>query len=295
MREKLQRVMQSRFTGFLREEAYLLVYSTMGISTLLLLSSGLPARYPYPGGDSSRALWIVLACAVLMILWRALSGPRKVVKSEEDFVILGANRRELIREVVVSLVLQVVLPLTLLAAVAHQRVFVLFTPHRGILEAAVVTSVCAIVIVLLPPKVKKEQSRMSLLRVAIRAFPYLLVRAGLTEEVLFRGCIQTAAMHELGALSGIALAAAIFSVGHVYQVFWLKRTGAIERIPWGAVAFSLLLKQMPCTLLFSLLWYSTGNLWVCVLLHGWIDAWYLGPKYAQAVKYRKSPCKSVAG
>ncbi len=82
----------------------------------------------------------------------------------------------------------------------------------------------------------------------------------------------------------MGLVVAIFSVGHVYQVFRLKRAGVIERIPWGAVALSLLLKQVPYTLLLSLLWHSTGNLWSCILLHAWIDAWYLGSKYAQATR-----------
>ncbi len=271
--------MMSRFTEFLRGEASLLLCSTMGIGALLLLDPKLPARYPDLGGDSGRALWVIFACAALMILWRTLSGRRG-----EGFTLLGANRRELIREAGISLVLQVALPLILLVVVCHQRVVVLFAIHRGIPEAAVVVLVCAVAIFLLLHKAKGERSRMSLLRGVLRAFPYLLVRAGLTEETLFRGCMQTAAVQQLGVIRGMMLTIVIFSVAHVYQVFRLKRASIIERIPWGAVVFSLLLKQIPCTLLLSLLWHSSGNLWICILLHGWIDAWYLGSKYAQATR-----------
>ena len=251
---------------------------------LLLLNPKLPARYPDLGDDSGRALWVAFACAVAMILWRALSGKTKVAKSKEGLVLLGANRRELTREAGISLVFQVILPLTLLTVVANQRVVVLFDPRRGVPEASAVVLACAVVTFLLPPIVKQGQSRMSLLRATLRAFPYLLIRAGLTEETLFRGCMQTAAVQQFGVTRGMALVVAIFSVGHVNQVFRLKRAGVIKRIPWGAVALSLLLKLIPCTLLLNLLWHSSGNLWICMLLHTWIDAWYLGSKYAQATR-----------
>ena len=38
----------------------------------------------------------------------------------------------------------------------------------------------------------------------------------------------------------------------------------------------MLTKVLPASLLLCLLWHTTGNLWACVLLHGWIDALYLG-------------------
>jgi len=106
---------------------------------LLLLNPDFSARYPDLGGEPGRALWIAFACAVAMILWRALSGKTKVAKSKEGLVLLGANRRELIREAGISLVLQVILPLTLLAVVCQQRVVVLFDPRRGAPEAFGVT------------------------------------------------------------------------------------------------------------------------------------------------------------
>lgn len=273
--------MPSRFIEFLRGEASLLLCSIMGIGTLLLLNPKLPARYPDLRGDSGRALWVAFSCTALMILWRTLSG-----RKGEGFSSLGANRRELIREAGISLVFQVALPLILLAAVCHQRVAALFAIHGGMPEAAVVVLVCAVAIFLLLHKAKGERSRMSLLRGVFRAFPYLSVRAGLTEETLFRGCMQTAAVQQLGVIRGMTLTIVIFSVAHVYQVFRLKKAGIIERIPWGAVALSLSLKQIPCTLLFSLLWHSSGNLWSCILLHGWINACYLGQSYEQAAKNR---------
>jgi len=33
-------------------------------------------------------------------------------------------------------------------------------------------------------------------------------------------------------------------------------------------------------------WHATGNLWACILLHGWIDALYLGAAYAEAKRTR---------
>ena len=256
----------------------------VGVGTLLLLSPGLPARYPDLGGDSRLALWLALACGVLMILWRSFSGPRNLKDPDWRSAVLGQGRRGLTIEAGVSLAFQVALPLTLLATVCGQRVYLLFAPLRGLAESAAAVLVSMAAMVILPMKMESEVGRLTLLRKAPAAFPYLLLRAGLTEETLCRGCMQTAAVAQLGTFWGIALPLALFSVGHVNQAFRLKRAGAIEKIPWLVVPLALLLKQVPATLLLGLMWHTTGNLWACILLQSSIDAFYLGPLFAESAE-----------
>jgi len=261
---------------------HLLVYSAVGIGALLLLDPALRGRCPDLGGDPGLAIWLALACAALMMLYRTFSRPGRSGEQEAEAVVFGRDRRQLAWEAAVSLGLQVVLPIVLLAALSRSQVLLLFAPGREIVTAAVVVLSCGAATVVWPPDRSPEHTRGSVVRDALRAFPYLVVRAGFTEEVLFRGCLQTAVVRQHGALSGIALTVAVFSAGHVVHVVRLRRSGVLEAVPWGAVATSLLTKVVPAALLLGLLWHSSGNLWACVLLHGWIDALYLRTAYAQA-------------
>jgi len=122
----------------------------------MLLSPGLPGRYPDLGGKPEGALGAALACGALVILWRTFSGPRDAKDATWFSVMLGKGRRGLIAGAATSLVLQVVLPLMLLGIVCQQRVLALFTPFCGLTESAVTALVCVAAMVVLPLKQDPE-------------------------------------------------------------------------------------------------------------------------------------------
>jgi membrane protease YdiL (CAAX protease family) len=270
----------------------ILVWSVIGMGVLHLLNPAFRGAYPHMVGSAVGGVVVALVCGALMFSYRAFCGPRSVGALGTLGVTLGDSRRDVIREAAMGLVLQVILPLLLLGLVWSEPVGDLFALFRGLPEAAMTALAVAITTVLYPFR-GNATTALRQMPLTLRAFPYLLVRAGVTEEVLFRGCFQTAAVRQFGALIGIALPVTLFSVGHIAGAIRLKRAGAITTIPWGAVGASLLTKQLPAAILLSLLWHSTGNLWMCIVLHSWIDATYFGETYAQmgaTEMARREPC-----
>lgn len=84
------------------------------------------------------------------------------------------------------------------------------------------------------------------------AVPALALLAGLGEEVLFRGVIQTALVQGTSPMIGVVLASLLFGVVH-----------------WVTFAYFLLATAMGLYL--GLLYHLTGNLMVVVLVHSLYD------------------------
>lgn len=285
--EEVRPTTTQQVIGLFRGPLAFLIYSGVGIGILWARRPGLGGQLLDLGGNNALALGCALGCSALLLLCRSCTGPAKEDAGNWVEAVLGKDRDELVLQAALSLTLQVLLPLGLLAVVCGCRVELLFTPLRGIWDGAASALGCVAAMVLVRREFDTEELGQPSWRGSLIASPYFLLRAGITEEVLFRGCLQSAAVRQLGAVAGIALAVGIFSLGHVNQVFRLKRIGAIDRVPWGDVLLAMLLKQVPLSLMLALIWHTTGNLWVCIVLHAWIDSWGLGAVFVRAWQKRR--------
>lgn len=94
-----------------------------------------------------------------------------------------------------------------------------------------------------------------------------MLSIGLVEEFAFRGIIAQALIEHYGtSRAGVwratIIGGAIFGVAHISNIFSASPLGVLVQ---AAVATVL-------GMLFAAIYYRTGNLWICVLLHAGLDA-----------------------
>ncbi|MFI3170733.1 MAG: CPBP family intramembrane glutamic endopeptidase [Faecalibacterium sp.] len=94
-----------------------------------------------------------------------------------------------------------------------------------------------------------------------------MLSIGLVEEITFRGIVAEALIHRYGtSRAGVwkatAVGGLIFGLAHMSNVFAANPFGVLIQV---AVAGVL-------GMLFAAIYYRTGNLWICVLLHAGLDA-----------------------
>jgi len=87
---------------------------------------------------------------------------------------------------------------------------------------------------------------------------------GLYQEMVYRGILQTALVSRLGPAAGILIANTIFTFGPLHFYHFAGRSP----VPMFAGIFAI-------GLLFSLMFWRSGNLWMVGILHGVGDA-YMG-------------------
>ncbi len=90
---------------------------------------------------------------------------------------------------------------------------------------------------------------------------------GMVEELVFRGMVAESLIAKYGtSRAGIwkatIIGGVIFGVAHVTNIFSAEPFGVFVQVLVAAVL----------GMLFSAIYYRTGNLWICVLLHAGIDA-----------------------
>lgn len=101
----------------------------------------------------------------------------------------------------------------------------------------------------------------------IAAYLGSMLLIGVVEEVSFRGIIAETLIGKFGTSRGgiwkaTALSGLIFGVAHIANVLEADLFGVFVQM---AVATVL-------GMLFAAIYFRTGNLWVCILIHGGLDA-----------------------
>lgn len=109
--------------------------------------------------------------------------------------------------------------------------------------------------------------------VAPVSFVWIAIEAGLNEEFLFRGVLQTRLMAWFkSAWAGVFVTSLIFGVAHAPGLFF--RGGADvdgwSTDPWQVIAYTIGVLT-PISLLFGLIYARTKSLLLVVLLHGLVD------------------------
>ncbi len=94
-----------------------------------------------------------------------------------------------------------------------------------------------------------------------------MLSIGMVEELVFRGMVAESLIAKYGTTrAGIwkatVIGGVIFGVAHVTNIFSAAPFGVFVQVVVAAVL----------GMLFSAIYYRTGNLWICVLLHAGIDA-----------------------
>lgn len=95
---------------------------------------------------------------------------------------------------------------------------------------------------------------------AFAALSMLLV--GFVEELIFRGFLFRALLERNKPWVAISISAVTFGVGHLVNL--LAGQGGMESLV--QVAFAIAWGY-----LFTLVFYTSGSLWVCILVHGLVD------------------------
>lgn len=89
-----------------------------------------------------------------------------------------------------------------------------------------------------------------------------MLLVGVIEELIFRGFLFRALLRRDPAPAAITISAVTFGVGHIVNL--LAGQGGLESLiqVFFAVAWGFL---------FTFLFYKSGSLWVCILIHGLVD------------------------
>lgn len=90
---------------------------------------------------------------------------------------------------------------------------------------------------------------------------------GMLQEFVYRGMLQNELVRKLGAFSGILLSNLIFTFGPLH--FYYFNIGSASPIQ-----LMMFLPIFGIGLLFGLLYYRSGNLWIPAIFHGlWVLNW----------------------
>lgn len=102
------------------------------------------------------------------------------------------------------------------------------------------------------------------------AFIFMLLLPGFTEEVFFRGILQSRLVTVLGSeLRGLLLATFLFSLYHLPYAYHLEGWPSYGNLPW---AVSQVFIEGLAGLLIGVLWLRTRNLFAGVFLHSFLNA-----------------------
>ncbi|MEO8673864.1 MAG: type II CAAX endopeptidase family protein [Tahibacter sp.] len=82
---------------------------------------------------------------------------------------------------------------------------------------------------------------------------------GMVQEFLYRGWLQTGLTRRFGAVAGVLVANAAYTFGPLHLNFLLGADG----VHWGSLA-----AIFGIGLIFGILYYRSGNLWLPAVLHG---------------------------
>lgn len=104
-------------------------------------------------------------------------------------------------------------------------------------------------------------------------FLFIAMVAGLNEEFLFRGVLQTRLAAVLGTALGAApIAAVLFGLAH-WPGLYLRGGPGIDgwsTDPWAVAAFTIATLS-PLGVMLGVIYWRTRSLWLVVILHGAID------------------------
>ncbi len=94
-----------------------------------------------------------------------------------------------------------------------------------------------------------------------------MLSIGLVEEIAFRGIIAESLIAHygtdyIGTWKATIVGGIIFGLAHMSNIFSADAFGVLVQVAVAAVL----------GMLFSAIYYRTGNLWICVLLHAGLDA-----------------------
>jgi len=102
------------------------------------------------------------------------------------------------------------------------------------------------------------------------AFIFMLLLPGFTEEVFFRGILQSRLEAILGSeLRGLLLATFLFGLYHLPYAYHLEGWPSYGNLPW---AVSQVFIEGLAGLLIGVLWLRTRNLFAGVFLHSFLNA-----------------------
>ena len=193
---------------------------------------------------------------------------------------LPAGREQELLVLVVKLLMHVVAPALLLAALGA-RIAPLFSsgvarpgfwPPLLVLGAIILALLCFV-----SPALHEigalHASAATLAWAAPAAFIWLAVEAGLCEEFLFRAVLQTRLAAVLKTETGaVVTGAVLFALAHVPGLFLRGHPGVdgYSTDPLRVIAFTIAVLS-PVALLFGTLWARTRSLLLIVLLHAAVD------------------------
>lgn len=217
---------------------------------------------------------------------RCIRARTRSASSSDTSLLLGANRRGLLTQVVRSWSLMIGLPILWIALTAN-----LGGLPPALCKIRLIDCVgLAVVIASLhffPSAWASTGHSTGRMTGMWCALPYFILRAGVPEEFLFRFCIQGICSQAWGTWPSIAFNVCFFSAVHVVSHGCAaKRAGDWEHIPWRLVILRVLTVYVPIICILCFIWSETASFPVCVLLHGWIDACYLNEPFMQAWRKR---------
>lgn len=98
-----------------------------------------------------------------------------------------------------------------------------------------------------------------------------MLLVGFVEEMIFRGFLFRAILKKDPAPVAVTISAATFGIGHIVNL--LAGQGGLESLiqVFFAIAWGFM---------FTLLFYKSGSLWVCIIAHGLVDVFskFAAPK-----------------
>lgn len=100
----------------------------------------------------------------------------------------------------------------------------------------------------------------------ILSFLLCMVCVGITEELVFRGVIAEILFHKFGAnkagiWKAVLLSGIFFGVMHLSNIFYASPIGVIVQVIGACIS----------GMLFTAIYYRSGNIWVTIIIHAYID------------------------
>lgn len=267
----------ARDPGFAAEE-YLAVLLIFGLgfslaawlSTIGIKAAPVPVREP--GKEFGLVMVFLLLFAIGFLGW-GLSALKAAASAEQPQEVLT---------LMAKLAVMVAIPAWLFRRLGYRwrELFGSFRFDAGSVRVLIIMALLLLAMQLLIGQGGKRVAALDepVWIIALMALPALLwmsLEAGLTEEFLFRGLLQTrAAAFFRSELAAIVLMAVIFGLVHA-PGYVLRGAHAMEGMGSApsvltAMAYTIVVVS-PIGLMFGVLWARTRNLWLLVLLHGWTD------------------------
>jgi len=188
---------------------------------------------------------------------------------QQDLLVMG-----------VKLLAHVVLPALLLLALGARIAPLLQAGLRGrkfwrtfIVLGLIILALLAVISPSLANIAATETPLATLAWIAPISFIWIAIEAGLNEEFLFRGVVQTRLSAWFGSVwAGVFITSIIFGLAHAPGLF-LRGDAATDGTSadlWQVIAYTLAVLT-PISLLFGLIYARTKSLLLVVLLHAMVD------------------------